>query len=447
MSTVEYAIRKELPVTHEADVVVIGGGPGGLGAAVLAARAGAKVLLVERYSILGGMATMGEVHPFMWNHIGPDGTERVSLDSPVYLDWLQKMTAYWPACSPNARMDHRQAFSYRDHIISKEIASLAAEDLCLEAGVQLLYHHHLADVIMDGETIQALVLFSKSGYTAVKAKMYVDCSGDADLAAKAGCPFEFGGDSGYCQPMTLCFKLCKVDRLRKPDGKTITQMYLDAKARGEIDCPREDILTFDWFAPDVIHFNTTRVIKHDGTNGVELSDAEIIARRQMRQLLAFFRAKVPGFEHCEIFSMANHIGIRETRRVKGLAYLTREDFIKRNKFADAIARVNYPVDIHNPGGSGTEMIHMDNNDWYEIPYGCIVPQRSKNLLVGGRPISVDHAIHSSMRVMPPACSVGQAAGVAATMAAESGKTPAELDGKAVRAKLVSLGANLAPCTR
>ena len=353
------------------------------------------------------------------------------------------MTAYFPACSTYAKMETPQADTWHDHMISKEVASLAAEDLCLEAGVQLLYHHHLADVIMKQKKIEALVLFSKSGYTAVKAKMYVDCSGDGDLAARAGCPFEFGGESGYCQPMTLCFKLGKVDRVRKPEGKVITQMYLDAKARGEIDCPREDILAFDWYAPDVIHFNTTRVIKHDGTNGVELSDAEVIARRQMRQLLTFFRTKVPGFEHCEIFSMANHIGIRETRRVKGLAYLTREDFVKRSKFEDAIARVNYPVDIHNPSGSGTELIHMTNQEWYEIPYGCIVPQNSENLLVGGRPISVDHAIHSSMRVMPPACSVGQAAGVAAAMSAQSGKQPSQLDGKAVRAKLVTLGANLA----
>lgn len=437
MSTVAYEVKQDIPVTHEADVVVIGGGPGGLGAAVMAARAGAKTLLVERYGAMGGMASFGEVHPFMCNH-----NSGVCMDKPVYVEWIKGMKRYLADSHPMKKMESPEAQAHNDRLIPKDAAMLAAEDLCLEAGVEILYHHSLADVIKDGDAITAAVLFSKSGYTAVTAKQFIDCSGDADLAARAGCEVEVGGPSGHCQPMTLCFKLCnvKTDEDNKATREQLTEIYLKARERGEVDCPRENILTFSWIQPDVVHFNTTRVIHKSAVNGTELSEAEIIARRQVRQLLDLFRREVPAFKDCEIHSMAHHIGVRESRRVKGIACLEREAFTNRAKFDDAIARVNYGIDIHNPDGTGTELEHMPNSEWYEIPYGCVVAKDVSNLLVGGRPISVDHAIHSSMRVMPPACTVGQAAGMAAAMAVEQGTTPAKLDGTQVRVRLVEQGA-------
>ncbi len=432
MTTVRYERRDDLPLTHEADVIVVGGGPGGLGAAVLAARAGAKTLLVERFNCLGGMASVGEVHPFMGNHV--DGQP---LDGPVYLEWIEAMKRYWVRDG-------------QDRLISKDAAMLAAEDLCLEAGVELLYHHHLADALVTDHTIDALVLFSKSGLTAVRGKVYVDATGDADLAARAGCAFEQGGPTGHCQPMTLCFKLSHVKTPAdtswagfKSFRQRMTELYLEAKEKGEIDCPRENVLAFNWFDRDVIHFNTTRVVHKDATSGVELSQAEIAARQQVRQLVRILRERMPGYEDAQIHSMAHHIGVRESRRVKGLAYLRREDFEKAAKFPDAIARVRYNIDIHNPDGAGTELVRLPEGEWYEIPYGCVVAADRTNLLVGGRPISVDHAIHSSMRVMPPACTVGQAAGLAAAVAAERGCSPQDLDGREIRQLLVDRGAPLA----
>lgn len=443
--TVEYQLKQQPPLLHSADVIVVGGGPGGIGAAVMAARAGADTLLIERYGFLGGMAVSGEVHPFMHNHV--DGKP---LDGPVYLDWIEKMKELWP----------REG---QDLCISKDAAMLAAEKLCLEAGVRILYHHTLVDVVTDtggadlrscpsneaeagSETcpthISSLILHSKSGFSAAQAKVYIDCTGDADLAARAGCECEQGGPSGNCQPMTLCFKLSHVDIDRMPDGKAINGIYDDAKANGELVCPREDVLKFAWFDDDVMHFNTTRVVKKSGTNGIELSEAELEAHEQVRQYLDFFRKHVPGFENAQLHSVGHHIGIRETRRVRGMAYLTREDFRRSAKFPDAIARVNYPIDIHNPDGSGTEHERLEQGEWYEIPYGCIVARDADNLLVGGRPISVDHAVHSSMRVMPPACTVGQAAGMAAAMAVAQGCTPTALDGEKLREHLREAGAKL-----
>ncbi len=434
-ATVRYELCGDIPLAHEADVIVLGGGPGGVAAAVMAAREGARTLLIERYGCLGGMASVGEVHPFMPNHAAGK-----CLDRPVYVEWVRAMRKYLPPQSPKVT---DELSTRDDRCISKDAAMLAAEDLCLRAGAELLYHHWLADAIVDDGSIDAVVLLSKSGYTAGRAAVYVDCTGDADLAALAGCQTELGGPTGHCQPMTLCFKLAGVDKDRMPDRKEITRLYDEAKGRGEIDCPRHDVLLFEWLRDDVVHFNTTRVIHRRGTDGAELSAAEVEGRRQLREYLAFFRRHVPGFEDCWVYSVAHHIGVRETRRVRGRAQLTREDFVAASKFPDAIARVHYPIDIHNPDGGGTEHLSIAEGDWYEIPYGCIVPAGAANLLIGGRPISVDHAVHSSMRVMPPACSVGQAAGLAAAIAAGRKCAPAEIDGAELRRQLTARGARLA----
>lgn len=430
MDTIAYAGPGTIPILADADVAVTGGGPGGLGAAVMAARAGARTLLVERYGCLGGMAVFGEVNPFMQSHV-----RGVSLDAPVYGEWIDRMKRY--------RLPAGEGDRYARTIL-KEGAALAMEELCLEAGVTLVYHHTLVDAVMDGRRIAAAVFHSKSGFGAIRARQYVDCTGDGDLAVRAGCAFEMGGPSGHCQPMTLCFKVAGVDFDRCADWKQVNALYAEAKARGEIDCPRENVLGFRWHEPGVLHLNTTRIIHRNATDGLELSAAELEARRQVRQFLAWLRAKAPGFEHAHLHSMAHHIGVRETRRIRGQAYLEREAFERAAKFDDAVARCRYTIDIHNPDGTGTEIVHMPPDEWYEIPYGCVVARDADNLTVGGRPISVDHAIHSSMRIMPTACSVGQAAGMGAAMAAARGCRPRDLDGREVRARLAGLGARLGP---
>jgi FAD dependent oxidoreductase len=430
---VDYSVNQRIPVTIKAEVIVIGGGPGGLGAAVAAARSGADTVLIERYGCLGGMASIGEVFPFMKNHL--DGK---TLDKPVYADWVDAMRRYTPEYDGNRDEDVEVSHS----CYSKDEAMLAAEDLCLEAGVRLVYHHNLFDTVVKNGKIDAAILFSKSGLTAAKGDVFIDCTGDADLAAKAGCECEYGNDDNLCQPMTLCFKISGVDSDIMPDRAGISALYDIAKEKGEMQCPRENVLWFPTPQKDVIHFNTTRVIKKSAINGIELSDAEIEARRQLRQYVAFLKKDVPGFENCRIYSIAQHIGVRESRRVVGIDYIGVEAFEQAKKYPDAIAKVKYPIDIHNPSGSGTILKHLPENDWYEIPYGCIVAKDISNLLVGGRPISVDHALHSSMRVMPPACSVGQAAGVAAAMVIKQHISPAEINGIEVREKLKIMGAVL-----
>ncbi|MCZ7646792.1 MAG: FAD-dependent oxidoreductase [Planctomycetota bacterium] len=423
--TVSRPAQSGIPVLHDMDVIVMGGGPGGVGAAIGAARNGAKTLLIERYGFLGGMATAGHVNPWMPNH--HDGKP---LDTGVFQDWCR-------------RIEELGGMKLPARHFCPETAKLAAEQLCLEASVQLLYHAALDGPLMDGQRIDCVLALGKSGLSAHRAKVFVDATGDADLAARAGCPFEFGREQdGAVQPMTSNFDLANVDVARIPDRKIIQEKYEKAKAEGRIRCPRENVLYFKTVEDDRIHFNTTRIVGANGTDTLSFSAAEVEGRRQIAQFIAFLRAEIAGFENARLHSMGAQIGVRETRRIRGHAYLTRADYERAAKYPDGICRVTYPIDIHNPAGTGTEITHLPKGEWYEIPYGCLVPQRCENLLVGGRPISVDHAVHSSMRVMPPACTIGQACGAAAALCARDGLAPAKLDGRIVKRLLIEQGVAL-----
>lgn len=433
MDVIDYKSEK-IPVVAETDVLVVGAGPGGVSAAVMAARRGVRTLIAERYGCPGGMAVFGEVTPLMFNLV--DGQ---SLDKPVYVDWCRHLHNYKTE-KELAEEPFTEAVPNRP--ISKAEAMLALEELLLEAGADMLYHHTLFDVIQENGRISAVVFHSKSGLAAVRAKIFVDSTGDGDLAVMAGAPFEYGNEEGFCQPMTTCFKLEHADRALIPTRAEVAKLYEEAKARGEIDCPRENVLFFFMDAEDVVHFNTTRIIKKSAVSGTELSEAEIEGRRQIREFIAFLRKHVPGFKNAHLRSVAHHVGVRESRRILGLVFQTKEDFINRAKFADGIAKINYCIDIHNPGGTGTYLLGMTPGDWYEIRYGSLVPRNTSNVLMGCRAISVDHALHSSSRVMPPVCSVGQAAGMAAAMCVEKNCTPAELSGEEVRKNLAAAGARL-----
>lgn len=414
--------QADIPILHDVDVLVVGAGPGGLGAAVAAARLGARTLLCEQYGFPGGMATAGLVNPFMPNHL--DGR---SLDTGVFQDWCELM-------------DQMGGMLEDGRTFCPETAKLAFERLCLDAGVELLYHVQLDRPLMAGSDIDCVLMLGKSGLTAHRARIYVDATGDADLAARAGCEFEYGRpEDGHAQPMTTNFDVAGVDIERMPDRGTINELYDRARAEGRLRCPRENVLWFRSVEPDRIHFNTTRIVQRRATDTVDLSEAEIEGRRQIVDYLRFLREDVPGFETARLHAIADTVGVRESRRVRGHAYLRRDDFRNAAKFPDGIARVRYPIDIHSPTGEGTEHDSLPEGEWYEIPYGCLVPADCDNLLVGGRPISVDHAVHSSMRVMPPACTVGQACGTAAAMAVERGLGPAELDGTAVRQSMTEQG--------
>jgi hypothetical protein len=326
--------------------------------------------------------------------------------------------------------------------------------------VRLLYHHRTVHAETRDDNVTYLVFHSKEGLSAARARVFVDSTGDGDVCALAGCPFEYGGEeSPHAQPMTLCFKL-KLDRAvlesdpeledtsysawRKAYGERIEGAFQRAKREGRVETPRHNVLMFPSVDPTVVHFNSTRVVHKSGVKGEELSEAEIEGRRQMRQLWRLLAEEIPIFRNSRLYSIAPQIGIRETRRILGRQYLSREDFTRAAKFPDGVARVNYPVDIHSPDGEGTEITRLPEGEWYEVPFGCLLPKGVHNVVVGSRCISADRAVHASARVMPPVVSIGQAAGTAAVIAVEKGIPVDEVDGTALKARLIAAGRNLVP---
>ncbi len=439
---------EELPVFADVDVVICGCGPGGIGAAWMSAAAGASTVVLESYGLPGGMAVISEVHPFMvsvW-HGRP-------LDAPVYGLWRNAMCKYLPE-NMMEKLANEHDYSLRS--INKEAAALAAEDILLDAGVKILYHHTAVGVRKRDGKITEIICHTNGGFGVVRGKCFVDCTGNGDVAAMAGAPFEIGDEKGGCQPMSLCFKLSHVDipfetnpqtgaRLINQDWKVkLSNSYNAAQQAGIISCQRENVLVFPFQLADenVLHFNTTRVIGFDATVGASLSAAEIDGRRQLRELIAWLKKEIPEFRHARLMSMAVQIGVRESRRIMGHYKLCIDDFSRCARFDDAIARSSYHVDIHSPRGAGTQFQSLPAKEFYEIPYRCIVPLGCDNLTVGGRPVSADVAVHSSLRIMPTAVSIGQAAGLGAALAAQRKVAPIEIPGTELRDMLIRHGALL-----
>ncbi len=420
----------EAPVSLSAEVIVCGGGPAGLCAAVAAAQEGADTLLIERYGFLGGMATAGLINPFMPYYTG--GEQIIEGLFQQIIDRLDAAGGW----------SHRQDEWARD-AFDPEIMKLVAQDMVEEAGVELRLHTMVVDASSDNGHVRQALLGSKSGLEAAEATIFIDTTGDGDLAARAGVPYEQGRpEDGLSQPMTLMFRMTGVDEERMPSREEINRLYDQAKAVGEIDNPRENVLWFYTTRHGDIHFNTTRVVHHDGTSAADLTAAEMEARRQVQQMVNFLTEKVPGFADAYLSTTGTQIGVRESRRILGEYTLTAEDVLGASKFADGIARGCYDIDIHNPSGTGTVIKSLPAGESYDIPYRCLCPRGFDNLLVAGRPISATHQAHSSLRVMPIAAAVGEAAGTAAAMCIAQEQSVTAVDVAKLRERLRRRGANI-----
>jgi hypothetical protein len=405
---------------HKHQVIVSGGGPAGVGAAIAASRAGARVLLVERYGFLGGMATAGLVYPWMTNLAGEK-----PVVGGIFQEVVDRLNALG-ACE-------RRRFD-------PEALKQVLLEMCLEANVRLRLHSFVTDAVREGQRVCGIVVHSKSGSEVFLADCVVDCTGDADVSARAGAEMKKGREEdGSVQPMTLLFRTAGVETSRMPGGEEMNRLYTEAKNAGRIDCPRENLLWFDTTRPDEIHFNTTRVVEVDGTNAEDLTKAEIEARRQTWQIVEFLKREVPGFERSYLVATGPQIGIRETRRLVGKYVLTEEDVLSCRRFEDEIAFSSYPIDIHNPRGEGTVIKRLPEGGFYGIPYRCLVPRELQGLLVAGRPISTTHEAHSSARIQCVCYATGQAAGIAAAISSAEGSAPSDLDAEVVRAEVKKQG--------
>lgn len=453
---------RKAQVAADTDVLVVGGGPAGLGAAVGASAAGARVILVERYGFLGGNATAALVMPMMsftTEKAAPPkkDNETTLLPSdhgrgdPVIAGALKKfldrLVKSGGAIRPSVKTGYTVPFD-------PEIFKLTALDLLDEAGVQLLFHAFAGETISKGRTIEGVVFETKSGPVVVRAKAVVDCTGDGDVAARSGAPFEIGRpQDGLVQPMTLMFRMAQFKHSafqtyvkEHPDQwlgvHGLWDLVKKAAAKGELALPREDILFFATPHDEEVSVNSTRVVRVLGTDVWDLSYAEWESRRQMKNIAAFLQKYVPGFESSYCMQTGVQVGVRETRRIVGEYQLTVEDILGARRFSDVIARSTYPVDIHNPKGPGTILRKLPQGASYDIPLRCLLPQKIDNLLVAGRCISGTHEAHSSYRVMPVSMATGHAAGVCAALSAKSHKNPRDLATEDIQKELLSQGADL-----
>ncbi|MFP4163688.1 MAG: FAD-dependent oxidoreductase [Chitinispirillaceae bacterium] len=400
------------------DCIVVGGGPGGVCAAAAAASRGASTLIIERYGFLGGMATAGLVNPFM-----AYSCNGLNLASPVFKSILNQLESRNALCSEGL-------------IFDDEVLKYVLDCMMESYGVDVLFHTVLSRVDRSENSIKGIEILTKSGAIRLNASVYIDSTGDGDLASLAGVPYDRGRKSdNTCQPFTLCFRISGVsgDLAACELREELSDILTEAKKRKVIDQPREDVLVFDTLTPGTYHFNTTRVIGKDGTCSWGLTEGEKEGRRQTFELLDLFRKYSPRFSRASIVKMATQIGVRETRRVKGHYTLTEGDVLSARKFPDGIARSCYPVDIHNPDGPGTTLRHLPPNHYYEIPFRCLVPVSMKNLIIGSRCISSTHEAHSSLRVMPVVAAIGEAAGSAAAVVSSDSKPDfSRMEGQSIK---------------
>jgi len=417
--------------TSHADIIVAGGGPAGVAAAIAAARLGAEVTLVERYGFLGGMGTAGFVFPFMSHYAG---------DRPVIAgiwgEMLDRLAKY-----PYGYKAGTHISGIRHFCFDVEGLKQIWLRMCLEAGVKLKLHTFISDVMPDGERVAGIVTHSKSGREEFSGKLVIDATGDGDVAARAGAPYEIGRkEDGLVMPMSLHFRMAGVDMRRMPSREEINALYQRDKVAGLITNPRENVLWFDTPHPDQVHFNTTRLLKFLGTDRDDLTAAEIEGQRQVREMVGWLTATVPGFENAWLLMTGAQVGVRETRRIVGEHVITEEELVKLTKFPDAIALSAYPVDIHNPAGAGTIIKEVPFGEYYTIPYRAMVPLKIEGLLVAGRPISSTHEAHSATRIQPVAAATGEAAGVAAVQALREGVSFRDVNTDRLREELRSQNA-------
>ena len=445
------------------DILVVGGGPAGVCAAIAAARHGASVLLAEQGGCLGGMATRGLVGPFMTCY---DRRGETQLIRGLFEEIVQRMVAIGGAIHPSQVRAGTSFAAWHvkghDHVtpFDPEALQFVLDDLCAEAGVNVLFHATFLEPVLAGArgtqppVLCGATLFTKAGERRISARVVIDATGDGDVAFRSGAPCELGDPArgGAMQPATTFFRIgglseaaVEAVRAQYPEDVFCFRTLIDkARAEGRWNIARPHINIYRGVKDGEWSVNVSRLNGVDATDPESLSAAESEGRRQVREILAFLRDYVPGAENVRLLSLPATVGIRESRHVLGEYRLDTDDVIEGRVPADSILLCSNSIDWHGGGkdAAGTIYIEVRDGDFYGVPYRCLVPKKVENLLVAGRCVSASAAAAAAIRVMPPCMAMGQAAGTAAALSCAAGETPRSLDPGALVAALRADGALL-----
>ena len=444
-------------------LAVIGAGPAGLSAAISAARHGIKVLLLEKNGYLGGNATLGL--PLL-GFLDLQGRRIVGGIAQEYVNRL---------CERGQCIGHRTCPKHNSvtNIDPEGFKTLAIE-MCREAGVDIILHTEACRVNTESGKIKDVVLYGKGNEITVTADVFMDCTGDGDVAYLAGCSFETGQeDTGVIQPPTVMYTLENVDTNKlfdyieaHPEEMTFSatidhrpgydaayfrasknhvfvglrKLFTKLREQGELPVERETLIYIKSMNPGEVYVNSTRLLNTDATDIFDLTRAELEGQLQAQKLTAMLKKYVPGFENCFISSIAPSLGVRETRRFNGIRRLTGDMLVDGIIPDDSIALGGYKIDIHS--GKDRTTLFKTVREPFGIPYGCMVSCELSNLMISGRCISMDAASLASVRVMPQCMSIGHAAGIAAAMAIKGGIAPEKVDVAELRKTLLAENAIL-----
>ena len=443
------SVRDERPPWRiDTDVLVVGGGAAGVAAAYTAAGQGLKVLVLERYGFCGGGAVAGMSGTICGLYMAHDDRQRAP-ERLVYGfvdDFIAAMDARNGLTEP---VRYGETFT---RVHNPHVWRESAEGLLASQGVQVLYHCLVTDVLLDGgERIAGVVAYTKQGKLEVRAKVAIDASGDAELAAMAGLETRVGLD-GHVQNPTMIFRLSGVDVARfleeygedaiMPDR--VTQMIISSNAAGNYKLPRAKVFLFPTPRTDELICNCTRIVGNDGRElnpliARDFSEAEYEGRKQVREYERFFRDHLVGCEQAYLNDTGVQVGIRQTRQAVGLQTLTNDDVVSGTKRRDGIARSAWPIELHS--GEKPRLSWLFD-DYYEIPYECFVPARGESLLFAGRCLSAEHEAMASARVTAQCFSYGHAIGHAAAQAINENLAVRDVKGEDIRLVLNRDGAQL-----
>lgn len=436
------------------DVIVVGGGPAGCAAATASAREGARTLLIEATGVLGGMGTAGLV-PWFCGYgdgqkiIARGLAERVRCALRDHMPHLKKKMEKSPLAAP---------------AIDPELLKRTYDEMVTQAGAKVLFHSSLCAVekASDGAA-DVIVIANKSGLSAYRAKVYVDCTGDGDLAAWAGAPFEKGDASGGLQPATHCFMISNVDEAALAQGPRIHFYDPDSPVWKAMQSDKYPLIEEPHscnmkLAPRTFGFNAGHVFDVDNTDPASTSDALRHGRRMAAQYRDAFAEYHPAFAESVLVATGSLLGIRETRRIRGDYFLTVDDYLARRSFPDEICRNAYGIDVHGSRKRNEDLSKksiaelkernknttrpLNPGESFGVPYRCLTPEGLSNVLVAGRCISADRQSYGSVRIMACCLNTGEAAGIAASMAVSDSADVHAVDTDDLRGKLKAHGAYL-----